>query len=82
MRERGGCDFSVNLKVSKRAIPTVVAYSPTTGASGFMREFASAADRAVTYTALGTNSISFYNSGATTANTTHAAHFTATSEIP
>jgi hypothetical protein len=78
----GGCDFSVNLKVSKRAIPTVVAYSPTTGASGFMREFASAADRAVTYTALGTNSISFYNSGATTANTTHAAHFTATSEIP
>lgn len=78
----GGCDFSVNLKVSKRAIPTVVAYSPTTGASGFMREFTSAADRAVGYAALGTNSISFYNSGATTANTTHAAHFTATSEIP
>lgn len=78
----GGCDFSVNLKVSKRAIPTVVAYSPTTGASGFMREFTSAVDRAVTYVALGTNSISFYNSGATTANTTHGAHFTATSEIP
>jgi hypothetical protein len=77
----GGCDFSVNLKVSKRAIPTVVAYSPTTGASGFMREFTSAADRAVVYAALGTNSISFYNSGATTANTTHAAHFTATSEL-
>ena len=78
----GGCDFSVNLKVSKRAIPTVVAYSPTTGASGFMRDFTSAADRAVTYAALGTNSIYFYNSGATTANTTHGAHFTATSEIP
>jgi len=78
----GGTLFSFNTKVSKRATPTVIAYSSSDGASGFMREISGAVNRAVSYGSLGSNTITFYNSGATTANTTHAAHFTATSEIP
>jgi hypothetical protein len=77
----GGTLFSFNTKVSKRATPTVVAYSSSDGASGFMREFSGAVNRAVSYGSLGSNTITFYNSGATTVNTTHAAHFTATSEL-
>jgi hypothetical protein len=78
----GGANFSFNIKVSKRATPTVVAYSPSDGASGFIRDVTGAVNRAVTYGSLGTNTISFSNAGVITANTAHTAHFTATSEIP
>jgi hypothetical protein len=78
----GAAGISINLKVSKRATPTVVAYSSSDGASGFMRDTGGAANRAVTYGSIGTNCVNFTNTGVTTDNAAHTAHFTATSEIP
>ncbi len=77
----GAANFSIVLKVSKKSTPTVVAYSYSDGASGFMRDTGGAANRAVTYGSIGTNCINFTNTGVTTANTAHTAHFTATSEL-
>lgn len=77
----GQAYFPFTFKVSKRAIPTVVAYSYFDGASGFMRDISGGANRAVSYGSSGTNSGTFSNSGVITANTAHAAHFSATSEL-
>lgn len=77
----GSANFNIIFKESKRATPTVVAYSYSDGSSGFIRDIPGAANRAVSYGTAGTNATNFSNSGVTTAPSAHGAHFSATSEL-
>jgi len=71
-------------KVTKRAVPTVTAYSPTTGASGKARDFVAAADTTATPTLSGIAPSSFVltvvaNTAATSFNI--GAHWTADADF-
>jgi hypothetical protein len=72
---------TATFKTSKRAIPTVTVYSPTTGAAGNARNAGNGADTAVS----GINDITengfFRLQGGWTTGITYSTHFTATAEL-
>lgn len=77
-----GGAFGISFKVTKRAIPTLTAYSPTTGASGKMYSFANASDYSVTLSGQqGTNSFGIYWAQASSNNVNGAVQWTAYSEL-
>jgi hypothetical protein len=69
-------------KVIKRATPTVVLYSPSTGAIGNMRDFGGLADRAASANAnSGESVMQVQNDASTSANAQHGVHYTASAEL-
>ncbi|HEX5940500.1 MAG TPA: hypothetical protein VFZ12_09080 [Dehalococcoidia bacterium] len=72
--------FSVEIDPPMRATPTVVAYSPQTGASGMMAQ-GSAADRAAAISHLGASGFGLANSVGTVASELHYAHWTAEARL-
>lgn len=69
-------------KVIKRATPTVVLYSPSTGAVGNMRDFGGLADRAASANAnSGESVMQVQNDASTSANAQHGVHYTASAEL-
>jgi hypothetical protein len=69
-------------KVIKRATPTVVLYSPSTGAVGNMRDFGGPADRAASVNAnSGESVMQVQNDASTSANAQHGVHYTASAEL-
>jgi hypothetical protein len=71
--------LQVVFKVTKRAAPTVVSFSPATGAAGFLRD-GSGSDRAATVQFVGTNSAHITNAAIGNIGN-YSAHFTASIEL-
>lgn len=70
----------IQFKAPKRAIPTVTAYSPFNGASGYMYD-SPTANRSVTYADVGTTGATFAVAVSTTSGTAHTVHYTASAEL-
>ena len=77
----GSCYYQINFKVSKRATPTVVSYSPFNGATGYMYDVTGVANRSVTYNQISTNGVYITNAIGTTAGSAHTMHWSSTSEL-
>ncbi|MHA7968975.1 hyaluronate lyase N-terminal domain-containing protein [Rhizobium sp. CAU 1783] len=72
----------IEFKVTKRtSSPTIVAYSPFNGASGFVYDVAGAANRTAAIDSIGASSASIMNNVTTTSQGTHSVHWTADSEL-
>ncbi len=79
----GGIFYTYPFKVTKRGTPTVTIYSPTTGASGKLRNVNAAADRTASANYLGQAAFTLTHDDATTSNDQAQliAQFTAESEL-
>lgn len=61
----GDWHLAINLKVTKRALPTAAQYSPVTGASGALRNYDAGVDRAGTPFVYSSQAIGLYTPNAT-----------------
>jgi hypothetical protein len=66
---------------SMRADPTVVVYSPNTGAAGMMHQAAPAADIAATAVHIGRDGFGIWNNAATIAGVVYYVHYTAEARL-
>ncbi len=73
--------FDTTFKVTKRATPTMVWYSPNNGASGNAYSAAGGVNVAVTNNTIGTSRASVYYVQAANASINTSVHFTANSEL-
>jgi hypothetical protein len=55
IRSNGLGGTSLGFKVTKRAVPTVTAYSPATGTAGTGRDYGAGTERAVTLESVGSS---------------------------
>jgi hypothetical protein len=72
---------TLNFKVTKRAVPTITAYSIATGTAGQVRDIAANADRAAGTFNIGTQSMGGFTITGATALNSHGWHWTADAEI-
>lgn len=72
--------MKIPFKVTKRAVPTIVTYSPLSGDSGNMLD-TTVGNRATNVAAIGQGSCNIRNDATTTANKLHTVHFTADAEL-
>ena len=76
----GSLNTAQDFKVSKRAVPTIVLYSTTSGGSGVVRDTTAPADVATTAAAVGTSSY-YISKGGLSATAIVDWHFTASAEL-
>jgi hypothetical protein len=79
----GSIDTYVSFKVTKRATPTVISYSPTTGASGVYADNTGGVDRSSSggITPVGVNSVRFSNAVGHSASGRNLIQWTADAEL-
>jgi hypothetical protein len=78
-RPNGGAYLQGIHKVTMRGVPTIVAYSPTTGTSGKVRNYSSAADENASTGFIGEYGVKF--AGTTGSNDLMGVHYTASAEL-
>jgi len=78
-RPNGGAYLQGIHKVTMRTVPTIVAYSPSTGTSGKVRNYNSAADETASTGFIGEYGVKF--AGTTGSNDLMGVHYTASAEL-